>query len=98
MVSDILTAMYSRGALLQAQNLKKGTSPSKPELPCDIVYFRTAIILPLANMLMATFSGLVCFSVLGNMAYTYGVDITEVINAGVYKLTKNAHNMSGTGA
>ena len=33
-------------------------------------------------MFMATFSGLVCFSVLGNMAYTYGIDFTEVINAG----------------
>ncbi|XP_053376578.1 sodium- and chloride-dependent glycine transporter 2-like [Mercenaria mercenaria] len=44
---------------------------------------RTSIILPLANMFMATFSGLVCFSVLGNMAYSYGVEVTEVINAGM---------------
>ncbi|XP_060558114.1 sodium- and chloride-dependent glycine transporter 1-like [Ruditapes philippinarum] len=44
---------------------------------------RTSIILPLANMFMAAFSGLVCFSVLGNMAHIYDVDVTEVINAGM---------------
>jgi hypothetical protein len=33
-------------------------------------------------MFMAAFSGLVCFSVLGNMAHSYDVDVTEVINAG----------------
>ncbi|XP_060553137.1 sodium- and chloride-dependent glycine transporter 1-like [Ruditapes philippinarum] len=44
---------------------------------------RTSIILPLVNLFMAAFSGLVCFSVLGNMAHSYDVDITEVINAGM---------------
>ncbi|XP_052801546.1 sodium-dependent proline transporter-like isoform X2 [Mya arenaria] len=44
---------------------------------------RTSIVLPLCNMFMAVFSGMVCFSVLGNMAHSYGVEITEVINAGM---------------
>ena len=33
-------------------------------------------------MVMATFSGLVCFSVIGNMAYNTGVEFTEVISGG----------------
>ncbi|KAL4224015.1 Sodium- and chloride-dependent GABA transporter 1 [Mactra antiquata] len=44
---------------------------------------RTSIVLPLANMFMAAFSGLVCFSVLGNMSYAYNVDISDIINAGM---------------
>ncbi|XP_060555847.1 sodium- and chloride-dependent glycine transporter 1-like isoform X2 [Ruditapes philippinarum] len=44
---------------------------------------RTAIVLPIIDMLMAVFSGMVCFCVLGNMAHTYGVHVTKVINAGM---------------
>ncbi|XP_053374952.1 sodium- and chloride-dependent neutral and basic amino acid transporter B(0+)-like [Mercenaria mercenaria] len=44
---------------------------------------RTSIVLPIIDMLMAIFSGMVCFCVLGNMAHSYGVHITEVINAGM---------------
>ncbi|XP_045172536.2 sodium- and chloride-dependent glycine transporter 2-like isoform X2 [Mercenaria mercenaria] len=44
---------------------------------------RTSIVLPIIDMLLAVFSGMVCFCVLGNMAHSYGVHITEVINAGM---------------
>ena len=47
-------------------------------------------------MFMATFSGLVCFSVLGNMAYTYGIDFTEVINAGNKIFQNNFLKLAGS--
>ncbi|KAL4223341.1 hypothetical protein ACF0H5_016812 [Mactra antiquata] len=44
---------------------------------------RTAVLLPVIDMLMAVFSGMVCFSVLGNMAHAYEVHIENVISAGM---------------
>ncbi|XP_045173767.2 sodium-dependent proline transporter-like [Mercenaria mercenaria] len=44
---------------------------------------RTSIVLPAIDALAAIFSGLVCFSILGNMADSYDVDIREVVNAGM---------------
>ncbi|WAR03430.1 S6A14-like protein [Mya arenaria] len=44
--------------------------------------YRTAIVCTFVDVGIAIFNGMVCFSVLGNMAHTYGIPITEVINAG----------------
>ncbi|KAH3885125.1 hypothetical protein DPMN_009115 [Dreissena polymorpha] len=44
---------------------------------------RTAVVLPLANVFMAVFSGLVCFSVLGNMAHSFNSSVTDVISGGM---------------
>ncbi|XP_053374876.1 sodium- and chloride-dependent glycine transporter 2-like [Mercenaria mercenaria] len=44
---------------------------------------RTAVIVPIIDMSMAVFNGMVCFCILGNMAHAYNVHITEVINAGM---------------
>ncbi|XP_052802851.1 sodium- and chloride-dependent glycine transporter 2-like [Mya arenaria] len=44
--------------------------------------YRTAFVCTFLDVGMAAFNGLVCFSVLGNMAHTFEVPVTEVINAG----------------
>ncbi|KAL4226225.1 hypothetical protein ACF0H5_014209 [Mactra antiquata] len=44
---------------------------------------RTSVLIPIIDMSVAIFCGFTCFSVLGNMAYSYNVDVTEVINAGL---------------
>ncbi|XP_045209183.2 sodium- and chloride-dependent glycine transporter 2-like [Mercenaria mercenaria] len=44
---------------------------------------RTAVIVPIIDMCMAVFNGMVCFCILGNMAHAYDVHITEVIHAGM---------------
>lgn len=47
--------------------------------------------MPLVNMVMAIFSGLVCFSVIGNMAHSNGVPFIDVINGGLKILS--AHHI-----
>nr|WLN44347.1 AAT8 [Sinonovacula rivularis] len=43
--------------------------------------FRTSIITPYLDALCPIFTGMVCFSVLGNMAHTLDVPVTKVIRA-----------------
>ncbi|XP_052802357.1 sodium- and chloride-dependent neutral and basic amino acid transporter B(0+)-like isoform X2 [Mya arenaria] len=44
--------------------------------------YRTTIVITFTDSIVAIFNGMVCFSVLGNMAHTYGMPISELVKAG----------------
>ncbi|WAR03411.1 S6A14-like protein [Mya arenaria] len=65
--------------------VENDVSTSKIEIPIMSAaeeFWQTAIVCTFVDVGIAIFNGMVCFSVLGNMAHTYGIPITEVINAG----------------